>query len=487
MKIGMDLLSKRFSLEDLGLYNKNAFAFIFMFVIPLLLACYVVFILPRYVSDRQALSYYSSGVVILMCVSGFVGYAFLRRSIKVLISIIQKVKNLSMGKVGGHIEVGWNDELKDLAQSFNRINTDLEAKIKELEYSQHLTRELFQQIGLAATGAARIDAIFNITLHGLRKILTVESGFIALYDDDNVLRLKAYTGRRDGIKNDMKLPDDRGVIGRAVSERKTIVADRGNDKASIPAGEDVIPYDRNIACAPIIVAGKTKGVVGAMDKTAPDTIGPEDVLLLESVAGQTGICTENLELNRGIEEAYYDTLVMLARVAEAKDAGSADHLERVSHYVRMMAHTLGLDDEAKKILEGGAILHDLGKVGIEDAILKKTDKFTPNEYEAMKQHSVIGENILKPLHMMSKLSTLVRHHHELYDGSGYPDGLRGEEIPLTARILAIADIYDALSSDRPYKKALGRKESISVLKSYAGNKLDPGLVEIFIGLIENEQ
>ena len=194
----------------------------------------------------------------------------------------------------------------------------------------------------------------------------------------------------------------------------------------------------------------------------------------------------NFELNKDIEGSYYETLVSLARVIEAKDQYTKHHLDKVAAYVEMMAERLKLDEESKKILKGGAMLHDLGKVGISDSILKKDDKFTPEEYEVMKQHSIIGENILKPLRSMEKLSTLVRHHHEFYDGSGYPDGLKGEEIPILSRILTIADIYEALVTERPYKKAVTKEEALAMIKSYAGNKLDPKLVDIFVALARSK-
>jgi len=480
-------LNKKFLIENIGLYNKSAVAFFFMFVIPTLLACYLVFFAPRYITDRARFLAYSRIIITLMIVCGLFGYLFLRKSIKTLIAIIKKAEHLSLGNVGGKIEVGWNDELKDLAGSFNRINANLESKIKELEYSQHLTRELFQQIGLAATGAQKIDALFNITVHGLRKILNMTSCFIALYGSDNALYLKSFTGEQKRPNPNMKLADDKGAIGRAISGLKTIVGNRDDAKQLAAADEDVISYERNIVCIPILFNGKVRGVLGATDKMSLQDISPEDIELLESVASQAGISVKNMELNKNIEEAYYDTLVMLARVVEAKDAGSSGHLERVSSYVQMISNKIGLDEETKKILVGGALLHDLGKVGIEDAILKKKGQLTPQEYEVMKQHSIIGENILKPLHLMSKLSVLVRHHHELYDGTGYPDGLNGEKIPLAARILTIVDIYDALVTDRSYKGAMSHQKGIEILRSYAGNKLDPKLVEIFIGLInENE-
>ncbi len=486
MKIDRTYLTKKISLENIGLYNKNALAFFFMFVIPVLLTCYLIFLAPRIISDKHRLLIHARVIIIWMSICGLFGYLFLRSIIKILIAIIKKAEHLSLGNSGEKIEIGWNDELKDLAQSFNRIRANLETKIKELEYSQRLTRELFQEIGHAITGNQKIGALFNIVVHGMRKILDTASSFITLYDNNRVLYLKAYAGKQKDLSGNMRLPDDKGAIAAAIKNLKAIVVNSNDTWQRARDREDIISYERNIACAPILIKGKIKGVLGATDKAGTQNINPEDIFLLESVASQIGICVENLELSKNIEETYYDTLVMLARIVEAKDACSAGHLERVSSYVQMIAEKLDIDEETKKILAGGALLHDLGKVGIEDTILKKNLLLTPEEYEVMKQHSIIGENILKPLQSMSKLSVLVRHHHEFYDGTGFPDGLKGEEIPLSARILAIADIYDALTTDRSYRKAISHEDAINMLKKYAGNKLDPNIVEIFIELIKPE-
>jgi Response regulator containing a CheY-like receiver domain and an HD-GYP domain len=483
MKFDKTLFDKKYSLADIGLYNKNALAVFFMFVIPMLLACYLVFILPRFITGKEALLSYTRIIVILMSICGLVGYLILRKVFKTLISIIKQAENLSAGKKGKKIDVVWNDELKGLAQSFNKINTDLETKVKELEYSQRLTRELFQQIGHAITGSQKMGALFNIIVHGARKVMETSSSFIALYDNDGALHLKAYSGVQNGLQDNMKLPDDTGVIGQVIKNSYPMVVNQKDTALIGRIGKDVISYETGIVCVPIIVKDRIKGVLGATDKVGVQNVSPEDISLLENIASQVAVCVENLELSKNIEETYYNTLVVLARIVEAKDTCSAGHLERVSAYVRMMADKLGLDKETTKILVGGALLHDLGKVGIEDAILKKEGQLNPQEYEMMKQHSIIGENILKPLQSMSKLSVLVRHHHELYDGTGYPDGLKGEDIPMAARILTVIDIYDALTADRSYRKALSHEEGIKMLRQYSGSKLDPKLVEIFVRLI----
>lgn len=483
MRIDKTFLNKKISLEDIGLYDKMIFAFVFMFIIPMLLTLYLIFLAPRIIDNKDSLLTHIRIIIIWMTACGLLGYLFIRRTIKTLVTIIKQAESLSLGSNGQRIDVAWNDELKDLARSFNRIKSDLETKIKELQHSRSLTRELFQRMGHAMTSSQKMEALLNIIVHGMRKVLDMQSTFIALYDNDTKLYLKAYAGSQKDMRSNVRLSDVKGAIGRAILNLDPIIIKKNPAEMSAEQDEDTIHYETNIVCVPILVKDKLKGVLGATDKAPIQDVDQEDVSLLENVASQIAICVENMELSKDIEETYYNTLVMLARIVEARDPYSAGHLERVSSYVEMIAEKLDMDDEAKKILTGGALLHDLGKVGIEDTILKKEGILTPQEYEMMKQHSMIGENILKPLRSMSKLSSVVRHHHEMYDGTGYPNGLKGEEIPLAARILTVADIYDAITTDRPYRKAMSREEAIKTLISYAGNKLDPKLVEIFTKVI----
>ena len=487
MKIDKALFNKKISLEDLGLYNKMALAFVFMFVIPVLLTSYLIFLAPHIIDGKDRLLAYSRIIIVLMTMIGILGYLFMRRVIKMLIVIIKQAESLSSADKGGRIEVVWNDELKNLAKSFNKIKADLETKIKELQYSRSLTRELFQRMGHAMTSSEKMEALLNIIVHGMKKVLDAQSSFIVLYDTNGKLHLNAYAGSQKDLRDNMVLSDTKGVVGQVIRNPNPVVVKKDDEKPNAHSGEDIIHYDTNIVCVPILVKNKLKGVLGATDKIDTQTIDPEDVFLLENVASQIAICVENMELSKNIEETYYNTLVMLARIVEARDTYSAGHLERVSSYVQMFAEKIEIDKETKKILMDAALLHDLGKVGIQDTILKKQGKLTAQEYEMMKEHTIIGENILKPLRSMSKLSTLVRHHHELYDGSGYPDKLKGEEIPLAARMLTIVDVYDAITTDRPYRKAMSHEEAINVLKSYAGNKLDPKLVEVFLQLIEENK
>lgn len=183
-----------------------------------------------------------------------------------------------------------------------------------------------------------------------------------------------------------------------------------------------------------------------------------------------------------LEHKEHETLRVLSRTAEYKDEETANHVKRVSGYTVLIAKYLNLDKVEQNILHYAAPLHDLGKVGTPDHILLKPGKLNEEEMNIMREHTAIGANILQdatsPYLQAGRI--IAASHHEKYDGSGYPKGLAGEEIPLYGRIVAIADVFDALTSVRPYKKAWPFEEAIDFLKQNAGNHFDPALVKIFI-------
>ncbi len=192
-----------------------------------------------------------------------------------------------------------------------------------------------------------------------------------------------------------------------------------------------------------------------------------------------------LKLKRYTDELEHaeSMLVTLALSVEAKDPYTNDHCDRLAHHALTLGREVGLPPEQLKALNRGAVLHDLGKIGIPDAILLKPGPLTDAERALVRQHPIIGERICSPLKSLRLVLPIIRHHHEHWDGTGYPDGLAGEAIPLTARILQCVDIYDALTSQRPYKPAYTRDQAWAIMREeVARGWWDPHLVETFIPL-----
>jgi putative two-component system response regulator len=192
-------------------------------------------------------------------------------------------------------------------------------------------------------------------------------------------------------------------------------------------------------------------------------------------------------LNENLDHAEM-VLATLARAVEAKDGTTGDHCDRLTRNGVAFGRFLGLNRPDQQALARAGVLHDLGKVGIPDAVLLKPARLTSEEWAIMRRHPVIGAELLAPLRTMSRVVPIVRHHHERWDGGGYPDGLRGERIPLLARVFQVLDAFDALTSVRPYKAAMDELQAINVLLEETGEgKWDPAMMEAFLRFRETEQ
>jgi putative nucleotidyltransferase with HDIG domain len=183
-----------------------------------------------------------------------------------------------------------------------------------------------------------------------------------------------------------------------------------------------------------------------------------------------------------LEQLDLGTLTALARAIDAKSAWTAGHSERVTQLALRIGHAMGLPTKSLEIMHRGGLLHDIGKIGTPTTILDKPGRLEPEEMQIMRDHVKIGVRILEPIPCFREALPMITQHHEWLDGSGYPAGLAGENICLLARILAVADCYDAMVSDRPYRKGLPQAEALKILRQRSGTQFDPTVIEVFMGL-----
>jgi len=187
-----------------------------------------------------------------------------------------------------------------------------------------------------------------------------------------------------------------------------------------------------------------------------------------------------------LESAYMDTIEILRLTVEAKDTYTKGHSDRVSEYSELIGKKLGLEEDDLKTLKIGGLFHDIGKIGIPDSILLKNDKLDDNEYSEIKNHPTIGAHIISNATIFKNIIPIVKHHHERYDGTGYPGRLIGNEIPYLARIAAVADAFDAMTSKRSYRDSLDLEFVKNEIKSNSGSQFDPKIAEAFLDILENE-
>ncbi|MGB2783440.1 MAG: HD-GYP domain-containing protein, partial [Atribacterota bacterium] len=195
----------------------------------------------------------------------------------------------------------------------------------------------------------------------------------------------------------------------------------------------------------------------------------------------------SFELYTKMRKVYLDTIRALAAAIDAKDPYTKGHSERVAHTSVALAQELNLSDRDIENIEYTALLHDIGKIGIADNILGKKSSLTNKEFDKIKEHTIMGANIIEPVDFLKNSYRAIYHHHEKYNGEGYPDGIKSENIPILARIIAVADAYDAMGSDRPYRKKLNKDKILEELKDQSGKQFDPEVVKALISVLDRER
>jgi putative nucleotidyltransferase with HDIG domain len=234
-----------------------------------------------------------------------------------------------------------------------------------------------------------------------------------------------------------------------------------------------------LAAAALVIHGEMVGVLCAGRPAGGPPFGMSDADLLAAFAAQTAVALENASLGRQLEQAFQASVTSLIVTLEAKHKYTEGHSMRVAEYAHGISATLGLSILADEQVHTAALLHDLGKVGVRDEVLDKPGELTAAEWASMREHPQLGARILGSLGFLAEEARIVRHHHERLDGSGYPDGLTGEAIPLAARIIGVADAFDAMRSARSYRRELSEAAAINELRRGAGTQFDPDAVEAF--------
>jgi HD-GYP domain-containing protein (c-di-GMP phosphodiesterase class II) len=238
---------------------------------------------------------------------------------------------------------------------------------------------------------------------------------------------------------------------------------------------------RNFATIfPLMIEGQ---VFGTLDIHSDSMLGEEKESKILYLLNRSAERMENVALYEGLYENMLSTLNSMAKILDARDPHTSQHSTRVTNLSVSMANILKLSDDEKDVLYIAASLHDIGKVGIPDSILLKPGRLTDEEFMIIKRHPDIGADIIKPIPPMSRETEVIRYHHERYDGKGYPSGIGGEEIPLLSRIINLADSYDAMTSDRPYRKGLPMDQAIEEIVRCMGSQFDPELAKIFISKV----
>ena len=366
-------------------------------------------------------------------------------------------------------------ERTDIAHREAQLRAALERERARAEEERDRTRQLASELSRIHHGLYA-GSTTEMLLQASLRITTATRGYYVSTPD---LIVRAASGVQ------ARVGEPASPFLRALATRVTDTGDALQwNSTQPPSGVDASSeeeYREGIAVL-VAVHGHPHGVIVALDK-ADGEFQPEDVRSLVSIGGEAGIAVENAELRDQIQRAYLSTVSLLADTIEAADPYTRGHCQRVSEYAREAAIRLQLSDTDTRVACYAALLHDVGKIGVSDGLLNKPGPLLDEERLLMQAHVRIGYDLLSTIPALGGVADAVLHHHEWYDGTGYPAGLAGEGIPMPSRIVAVADAYCAMLDRRSYKDPLTPDEAREELRRCAGTQFDPAVVDAMLAAV----
>jgi putative nucleotidyltransferase with HDIG domain len=333
-----------------------------------------------------------------------------------------------------------------------------------------------------------LNKLADIAADMFVELMRVELGYFMLFNEKSCeLSVKSVKWlKQKHIERKISIKTENEVIKWIIDWRKPI----------LPSDIDVlfireffgkmsekIGLETALSC-PLVVKDKFVGMINLGEKESKKAFSGKDLRLLSTMSGQVTVAIENAKLYEGLLKSYLSAVSALAEAIETKDPYTRGHSERVSKYAAVIASAMNRSESEIEGIRIAGILHDIGKIGVPEGILLKFAPLTDAEFSVIKQHSTISARIIEKAELPWDVTSLARHHHERYNGSGYPDGLKGKDIPFGARILAVADAYEALLADRPYRRGFPKEKALEIIKEAAGTQLDPKIVPVFLELVE---
>lgn len=473
------------------------------------------------VTHRTAKGILWTTLILTIVFGGGVGVFLSRNITNPIRKLISITALIARGDLAQRVDIKSTDEIGELAQSFNKMAEDLKGLVqKEKELAAAEKKKAVEKKKAAELENAYRD--LEVLKENLQervsdlKILFEMNHQISvrLYLSDIVEYVSKSAPETMGAEicailiwdeiKDRLIPKvvtrlspeelenipfllGEGLEGWVGLEKKlTNIQDMSKD----PRWKDKLPYHvdeiKTALFCPILMGEELLGVIGLINKVGEKEFNHSDESLLTAIATQLAVAMENSILYEKISSLSLGIIRSLARAIDARDPYTRGHSEKVAKYAVMIAKTLNFSQVRIEMMEIAGLLHDTGKIGIPEEILKKPGPLTHEDWDKIKLHPYLSRRILLPVKSLNKILPWVYHHHERPDSQGYPNGLSGKEIPLEAKILAVADTYSALTSDRPYRKAKTEEETIEEIKRVAGTQLDPKIVEVFIKALGEE-
>ena len=346
---------------------------------------------------------------------------------------------------------------------------------------------IIENLSETISSSLDLNELADEIVKGAAKILNVEICALLLSDDNaDTLSIIASRGIEGESIDNIRIEKGKEISGLVAKFNEIKVINNLALQASSYQLKYETCYKNNLVSVPLSIKNKVIGVLNVSDRKTGKPFSPIDVEILKIIALESAVALQNFKLIKEQHEDYLNTIIALANALDARDPYTYWHSTNVTKYAVRLAEEIKLPNKIIEDVKHAGLLHDIGKIGIRDDILMKPGKLTDEEFLQIKKHPAKGEEIIKSLPFLKRASRIIRHHHERFDGLGYPDGIKGEDIEVSARILKIADFFDAITTDRPYRKAMSFEEARNELIKNKGTEFDPYLADYFLEILAKE-
>ena len=390
--------------------------------------------------------------------------------------IHEGVRRVAAGSISTRLDERGRDEMAALSADFNRMAAHLETSEQQQRRRYSQLTNLYK-ISKEMSVSQDIDKLLAHVLSHSLKLMGAKTGSIMLLTEEgDELSIRAARGLDEETIRKTRVKLGQGISGTVALTGEPLIIQDGVKESKVPGSRAA----NDALSVPLIAGERVIGVINANNKRQ-GRFDRSDLRFFTTLAGQMAAAIANATLIENIQAAYFNTIKVLAAAIDAKDPYTHGHSERVAKYAVIIARQMGLGKTDVIRIEAAAYLHDIGKIGVPDGVLNKEGKLTSEEMDLIKNHPAMAADILAHIEFpWGDVVPGVRGHHERFDGKGYPDGLAGYDIHFDARIIAVADTFDAMTSDRPYRKALDQNKAISELVSGRRGQFDQEVVDAFV-------
>jgi HD-GYP domain-containing protein (c-di-GMP phosphodiesterase class II) len=472
-----------------------------------------------------------AGLLTLMFVGGSLAVAVTRAVISPLTVLRNSIQSVKEGDMNARVRLSGRDEISSLSASYNmmldevqdlyeralkkerdvsrvkaeldhkvlleELNAQLQHKVKEVESANKavlsLSKELkhknvelekmverlkrINEVGSVLSSIIDHEELLKLIIKTSTETLHVSKGMIHVIKSKKnpiTVRFQSQTGFHEETPEIVEL--DPRFQDMLLEGKQVLVSN----------GESVRDKEEPALGVPLRMKGQIIGGILLEGRSEDDVFTHDELELLETMSNQAVVALENAWLYETVKANYFGTIQSLVNALEASDRYTKGHSERVRFLGLELAKHMGFDYRELEVLEHAAILHDIGKIGIDTSVLNKQEELTNTEFSLIRAHPIIGDEILGPIGTLEGVRTTILQHHERFDGKGYPYGISGEEITLKARILAVIDTFDAMLTDRPYRKALSMDQALEEVRKGSGTQFDPSVVKAFFDMVKEK-